>query len=140
MNRFLLDTVTVSASRRPLDNPQVVRWFQAERSSQFFVSALTLGELQQGVELARDSRSRHILQRWLVAVRALYQDRLIPFGPEEAVTWGTLYAPLQIAGNPPAVVDSMIGATAALHGLVVVTRDVSDFTPLGVEVVNPWDT
>lgn len=139
MNRFLLDTVTVSASLRPLRNPEVVRWFQAERSSRFFVSALTLGELQQGVELARDSRTRHALQRWLVGVRALYQDRFIPFGPEEALTWGTLYAPLRIAGNPPSVIDSMIGATAALHGLTVATRNVSDFAPLGVEVVNPWE-
>lgn len=140
MTGFLLDTVTISASRRPDLNPGVVRWLQANRGRQFYVSTLTLGELQQGVELARDLRSRSVLQRWLVGVRALYQGRFISFGPEEAITWGTLYAPLRIAGNPPATVDSMIGATAALHGLTVATRNVSDFAPLGVEVVNPWDS
>lgn len=140
MSRFLLDTVTVSASRRPLQNPEVARWFEANRAGEFFISALTLGELQQGVELARDAVSRNVLQRWLVSVRALYQGRVIPFGPDEALAWGTLYAPLRIAGNPPAVIDSMIGATAALHGLTVVTRNVSDFVPLGVEVASPWES
>ena len=140
MSRFLLDTVTVSASRRPLQNPEVARWFEANRTGEFFMSALTLGELQQGAELARDAVSRNVLQRWLVSVRALYQGRVIPFGPDEALAWGTLYAPLRIAGNPPAVIDSMIGATAALHGLTVVTRNVSDFVPLGVEVASPWES
>jgi len=140
MSRFLLDTVTISASRRPLQNPEVARWFEANRTGEFFMSALTLGELQQGVELARDAVSRNVLQRWLVSVRALYQGRVIPFGPDEALAWGTLYAPLRIAGNPPAVIDSMIGATAALHGLTVVTRNVSDFVPLGVEVASPWES
>lgn len=140
MSRFLLDTVTVSASRRPLQNPEVARWFEANRAGEFFISALTLGELQQGVELARDAVSRNVLQRWLVSVRALYQGRVIPFGSDEALAWGTLYAPLRIAGNPPAVIDSMIGATAALHGLTVVTRNVSDFAPLGVEVASPWES
>jgi len=140
VSRFLLDTVTVSASRRPLQNPEVVRWFEANRTGEFFISALTLGELQQGVEWSRDAASRNVLQRWLVSVRALYQGRVIPFGPDEALTWGTLYAPLRIAGNPPAVIDSMIGATAALHGLIVVTRNVSDFAPLGIEVASPWES
>ena len=140
MSRFLLDTVTISASRRPLQNPEVARWFEANRTGEFFISALTLGELQQGVEWSRDAASRNVLQRWLVSVRALYQGRVIPFGPDEALAWGTLYAPLRIAGNPPAVIDSMIGATAALHGLTVVTRNVSDFAPLGVEVASPWES
>lgn len=139
MNGYLLDTVTVSATRLPNRNPEVTRWLESHKSGPFFLSVLTLGELQQGVELARDDHSRHVLQRWLVDVRALYSNRLIPFSSEEALAWGTLYAPLQISGRPPAVVDSMIAVTALVHGLTVVTRNVSDFQPLGVEVASPWD-
>lgn len=138
MTRFLLDTVTLSATRRPQNNPEVVRWFQTNREGTFLISVLTLGELQQGIELARDSRSRTVLQHWFLAVRALYRDNLLPFGVDEAIAWGSLHVPLRIAGRPPAVVDSMIAATAAVHGLTVVTRNVTDFTGLGVEVTSPW--
>jgi len=138
VSRFLLDTVVLSATRRPDRNPEIERWFELHRHGDFFVSVLTLGELQQGIELAPDARSRAVLQRWFLRLRAFYDDHLIPFGADEALAWGSLYAPLQLAGRPPALVDSMIAATALVHGLPIVTRNGSDFAPLGVEVINPW--
>lgn len=138
MSRFLLDTVVLSATRRPDRNPELQHWFGLNRHGEFFVSVLTLGALQHGIELAHDARSRAVLQRWFLRLRAFYDGHLIPFGAQEALAWGSLYAPLQLAGRPPAVVDSMIAATALVHGLPVVTRNGSDFEPLGVEVINPW--
>jgi predicted nucleic acid-binding protein len=81
-----------------------------------------------------------VLQRWFLRLRAFYDDHLIPFGADEALAWGSLYAPLQLAGRPPALVDSMIAATALVHALPVVTRNGSDFEPLGVEIINPWQS
>jgi predicted nucleic acid-binding protein len=136
---YLLDTVVVSAMRRPRQNPASTAWLSRQDPLDLWISALTIGEIAQVIERAGDPQHRALLSEWLREVRALFEGHVIPFAGDEAEQWGRSYAPMEMAGKPPAVVDSMIAATALLHGFAVVTRNVRHFEPFDVPIINPWD-
>lgn len=136
---YLLDTVVVSATRLPDRNRAVLEWLRTKAPDRLWISVFTIGEIQQGIERAPETPLRSTLQEWLEGLRATFEGRTLPFLSEEAKTWGTLVAPFQLAGRPTTLVDSMIAATARVHGLSVVTRNVKDFESFGVPVINPWD-
>jgi predicted nucleic acid-binding protein len=132
---FLIDTVTLSELRRRRRNPAVVAWFEAQRTSDLFLSVVSIGEIERGVMRQRsaDPVFADALAAWLDRVLALYGEQVLPFDLQAARRCGVLSATL---GNDS--VDLMIAATALEHGLTVVTRNVSDFTPTGVAVFDPF--
>lgn len=136
---YLLDTVVVSALRLPRRNPEVAAWMSARVAEPFFISVLTIGEIQQGIALAPTERLRIELQAWLDALCLAYSELILPFGLHEARVWGPLAAPFGLRGQPAALVDSMIAATALQHDLSVVTRNVKHFERFNVPLINPWD-
>ncbi len=133
---FLIDTVTLSELRRRQRNAAVVAWFEKRRTSELFVSVISIGEIERGITQQRttDATFAGSLSAWLDRMLALYGERVLPFDLQAARRWGALSAAL---GNESA--DLMIAATALEHGLTVVTRNVSDFEPTGVRVLNPFD-
>ncbi|AWL96355.1 MULTISPECIES: type II toxin-antitoxin system VapC family toxin [Bradyrhizobium] len=133
---FLLDTVTLSELRRTRRNPSVVAWMERQRTADLFLSVVSIGEIERGIERQRaaDPSFADALATWLDRVLALYGTQVLPFDLQTARRWGALSAAL---GNDSA--DLMIAATALEHGLTVVTRNVSDFEPTGVRVVNPFE-
>jgi predicted nucleic acid-binding protein len=132
---FLIDTVTLSELRRRQRDPMVVTWFERQRSTELFLSVISIGEIERGVarQRATDPGFADALAVWLDRVLALYADRILPFDLATARRWGGLSAAL---GNDSA--DLMIAATALEHGLTIVTRNTSDFAPTGVAVVDPF--
>jgi predicted nucleic acid-binding protein len=132
---FLIDTVTLSELRRRRRNPEVVAWFEAQRASDLFLSVVSIGEIERGIMRQRgaDPAFADALAAWLDRVLALYGEQVLPFDLQAARRWGVLSATL---GNDS--VDLMIAATALEHGLTVVTRNVSDFTPTKVAVFDPF--
>ncbi|MDN3273487.1 type II toxin-antitoxin system VapC family toxin [Frankia sp. RB7] len=133
---FLLDTVTLSELRRTRRNPSVVAWMERQRTTDLFLSVVSIGEIERGIarQRAADPSFADALAAWLDRVLALYGAQVLPFDLQTARRWGTLSA---AHGNDSA--DLMIAATALEHGLTVVTRNVSDFEPAGVRVVNPFE-
>jgi predicted nucleic acid-binding protein len=133
---FLIDTVTLSELRRRQRDPMVVAWFERQRTTDLFLSVVSVGEIERGIELQRatDPGFSQALAAWLDRVLALYGERVVAFDLRMARRWGILSATL---GNNSA--DLMIAATALEHGFTVVTRNVSDFEPAGVAVLNPFD-
>ncbi|MEH2484994.1 type II toxin-antitoxin system VapC family toxin [Bradyrhizobium sp. AZCC 2230] len=133
---FLLDTVTLSELRRTRRNPSVVAWMERQRTADLFLSVVSIGEIERGIARQRvaDSSFADALTAWLDRVLALYGTQVLPFDLQTARRWGILSAAL---GNDSA--NLMIAATALEHGLTVVTRNVSDFEPAGVRVVNPFE-
>lgn len=113
----------------------VVTWFERQRTTELFLSVISIGEIERGIARQRttDPRFADALAVWLDRVLVLYGERIVPFDLRTARRWGTLSAAL---GNDSA--DLMIAATALEHGLTVVTRNVSDFAPTGVSVVDPF--
>jgi predicted nucleic acid-binding protein len=138
LNGYLLDTVVLWAARLPRRNPEVDRWMGRHQMDPIFIPVFALGEIQQGIESA-PGPLQGILAGWLADVCETYRDWILPFRTPEALVWGGLLAPLELAGRTPAAVDSMIAATALTHDLGVVTRNVKHFQPFGVPVINPWD-
>jgi toxin FitB len=132
---FLIDTVTLSELRRRERDPTVVKWFERQRTTDLFLSVISIGEIERGIarQRAPDPGLASALANWLDRVLTLYGDRVVPFDLRAARRWGTLRVTL---GNDSA--DIMIAATALEHGLTVVTRNVSDFEPCGVAVLDPF--
>jgi toxin FitB len=132
---FLIDTVTISELRRRQRDPVVMAWFGRQRATDLFLSVITMGEIERGIarQRATDPSFARALAAWLDGVLALYGERILPFDLQTARRWGALSAAL---GNRSA--DLMIAATALEHGLTVVTRNVSDFEPTGVPVLDPF--
>lgn len=114
-----------------------MRWLQRHQGDQLWLSVFTLGEIQQGIVRASDAHSKELLAQWLAEIRLIYREWIIPFGEGEATLWGSIVARLEMAGRNTSLVDSMIAATALFHEATVVTRNVRDFAPFDVPVVDP---
>jgi predicted nucleic acid-binding protein len=136
---YLVDTDVISNARKDARaNPGVRRFFRdaATQGIRLFLSAITIGELRQGVEMVRyrgDLAQATRLARWLETVTRNYADAILPFDDEIAQIWGRLRVP-----HPENPLDKQIAATALIYGLTVVTRNVSHYEPTGVTVVNPF--
>jgi predicted nucleic acid-binding protein len=132
---FLIDTVTLSELRKRKRDPMVVKWFERQRTTDLFLSVISIGEIERGITRQRttDPAFAGALAEWLDRVLTLYGERILPFDLRASRRWGALSAAL---GNDSA--DLMIAATALEHGLTVVTRNVSDFEPSGVAVLDPF--
>jgi toxin FitB len=132
---FLIDTVTLSELRKRKRDPMVVKWFERQRTTDLFLSVISVGEIERGIARLRstDPDFAGALAEWLDRVLTLYGERIVPFDLRASRRWGVLSATL---GNDSA--DLMIAATALEHGLTVVTRNVSDFEPSGVPVLDPF--
>jgi toxin FitB len=134
---FLIDTIVVSELRKGDRADRGVRtWFDEVVEDHLFLSVLVVGELTNGVTHVRrrDPAGADALDRWLRRVRLEYADRILPVTADVAETWGGLNVP-----DPLPVVDSLIAATALVHGMAVVTRNIVDMSRTGVPVVNPFE-
>ena len=135
--RFLLDTNIVSEVRKGRrSDPNVSNWYAGVDESKLFISSLTVGEIRRGIELARRRRDvdqAEALETWLQTVIQHFSGRILTVDTEEADTWGQISA---IRTVP--VVDSLLAATAMVHDMTLVTRNVADVAGLGVQVLNPF--
>ncbi len=132
---FLVDTDVLSALRRGERHPGAARWLAAQRTSDLYLSVVTIGEIERGIEQqqGRDLEFARALSVWLDRVLIWYGDRILPVHLPSARRWGRLSAAL---GHESA--DLLIAATALEHGLTVVTRNVRHFEPTGVSLLNPF--
>jgi toxin FitB len=134
---YLLDTNILSETRKRQPASGVTDWIATTPADRLYVSVLTLGEIEQGIAKVRargDRQQASALERWLRDVEAAFEDRVLPVTLPVARAWGRL----QFA-QPLPVIDALIGATAQVNGLTVVTRNVKDFDHAGVQVINPFE-
>ena len=131
---FLLDTDVLSALRRRERNPEVADWVEAQRTTDLYISVVTVGEIERGIrqQERRDPTFARELAAWLDRVLAWYSDRVLPIDTATARRWGRLSGTIGHDGA-----DLLIAATALEHGLTVVTRNVRHFEPAGVATLNP---
>ena len=134
MKRYLLDTNIVSELRKPRPHGAVVAWVNDQQEEQLFLSAVTLGELQAGIERTRrqDPAKASEIELWADQLATSYQ--IIPMDAECFREWGRI-----IDRKPDELLeDAMIAATARVHRLIVATRNESDFKRLDVQIFNPF--
>ena len=136
---LLLDTNVVSELRKVRGgkaDPNVSRWAERVVPSELYLSVITLHELERGVLLAerRDPAQGAVLRSWLEShVHPAFVGRILPVDEAVARQAAHFHVP-----DPRPVRDALIAATAQVHGMTVVTRDIDDFAPMGVSVLNPW--
>jgi predicted nucleic acid-binding protein len=134
---FLLDTNVVSELRKSAPHPRVAEWHTTHSRATVYLSTLVVGEIRRGIDRLRprDPKQADVLERWLAGLTASYHERLLPVTAEIAEEWGRMSATTQ----PPPVIDGLMAATASVHSLTLVTRNVADVARTGVPLVNPFD-
>jgi len=133
---YLLDTNVVSELRKPRPHGAVVVWLQSAADSDLHLSAVTVGEIQAGIELTReqDAAKAADIEAWADLVATAYS--VLPMDCETFRTWARL-----MHRKPGTLIeDAMIASTAIVHKLTVVTRNVTDFRDFGVGILNPFET
>lgn len=137
--RYLLDTNVLSEPAKPRPNPVVVEWAESQPRDALAISTVSLGEVRFGLDLLAPGRRRAALEEWLKRVmREQFHGRVLAVNKDVALTWGRLTAADQKRGRVLPIVDGLLLATAAVHGLTIVTRNERDFVDRGVPVLNPW--
>jgi predicted nucleic acid-binding protein len=133
---YLLDTNIVSEVSKRRPNAGVLRWFDAAEDSELFLSVITLGEIRKGIEQRRrtDANRARRLERTLETIRADYRDRILAVSEDVAEEWGRM---CMVYPNHP--VDNLLSATARVHGLTLVTRNIRDVEIHGISCLNPFD-
>ncbi len=135
---FLLDTNAVSEWVKPRPNPGLIRWMESADEDRIFLSVITLAELRYGVERMPDGARRNRLERWLQHELPLrFERRVLAVDENIADVWGKTVSRSEAAGRPVSAMDAFLAATAEVHRLTLVTRNVGHF-PLLKTVLNPW--
>jgi predicted nucleic acid-binding protein len=137
---YLLDTCAVSEFTKPLPDAGLIEWLRETPEANLYLSALTLGEIQQGISRLPVSARRQRLQGWLDEdLQTRFAGRVLPVDAAVCLLWGDLRSRAAQAGHTLPVMDSLIAASALVHQMQLVTRNESDFAAVpGLQVMNPW--
>jgi predicted nucleic acid-binding protein len=137
--RVLLDTNVLAETKRPVPNPVVLARLASTPAQEKFVSVITIGEIAAGTARLEPGKRRRELEEWLAYAEQHFVDRLLPIDRDIAHLWGDLTARVAKTGRVLHAADGLIAATALHHGLRLMTRNVSDLEPTGVQIINPWE-
>lgn len=135
---FLLDTNAISEPKRPHPNAGVIAWLRDQLPSDLHLSVITVGELRRGIVRLEPGRRRDDLDFWLADMILRYADRILPIDLAVTERWATMAEANRAAGRASDITDELIAATAHVHGLTIVTRNVRHFEHSGCRVLSPW--
>ncbi len=138
MSGYLLDTNIISELRKGAvrAHPNLWKWWLSMKEENLFLSVLTLGEIRKGIDrlASRDPEQALVLDAWFRGLKTDFSDHILAVSPSIAETWGRLQA---IRSLPE--IDALLAATGLDHDLMLVTRNVHDFSGLGVRLLNPFE-
>lgn len=136
---YLLDTHVLSELVKPARDASVVAWTAGQSPLDLLISVLTLGELESGIARMPRGARRLQLTHWASTdVPRQFIGRLLPVDEAVGLAWGRLTAAGGSAGRPLPMIDGLLLATAEVHRLTLVTRNVSDCADRGIGVFDPW--
>ena len=135
---FLLDTDLISDSTKPLPSEKAANWRRRHEDGNFFLSVITLGEIEYGIARKVPSRDKRRLEAFLRELVLAFSGRILPIDQAVTSVWGKLRAEAERHGRPLPMVDGLLAATAKFHGLTIATGNTSDFSATGVPLVNPF--
>ena len=132
---YLVDTNVLSEARR--GSSEARTWFRSVDPTTIYLSVVTLGEIMKGIaiKLRSDARAAAALTAWLEQLRRDHSDKILPITDRIALEWGRL-----AAERSRGMADGLIAATAVVHTKIIVTRNVEDFSDVGIPVINPWSS
>jgi predicted nucleic acid-binding protein len=136
---YLLDTNVISEAAKPAPDAGVMSWLAAIDEDELFLSVVSLAEIRHGIERMQKGRRRDALEDWLTNdLPNRFDGRLIDVDKDVANQWGLIVGRAQATGRPIGAMDAFLAATAVQHGLVLATRNQSDFEASGIQLFNPW--
>ncbi len=136
---FLLDTCVISELVRPVPDVGVVQWIEKHDEFDLYLSVITLGEIQKVISRLSSGKKKSRLTSWLrEELEVRFSERIIPITPEIGIRWGNMLGSAENNGQPLSVVDALIAATASVHGLILVTRNIRDFDGCSIDIQDPW--
>lgn len=137
--RYLFDTCVVSELTKRVPDPAVLRFVESCDESSVYLSVLTVGEIVKGITKLADAQRRTLLEDWLEnRLKPRFHGRVLAITDRVAEVWGEVQGAAERDGCPIPTIDGLLGATAIVHDLVVVTRNESDIGRTGAKVLNPW--
>lgn len=137
--KFLIDTNIVSEFSKDSPDENVVDWFRDADEDCLFVSAMTVAELRRGIAILAEGQRKRLLDRWLTSsMLPRLSDRILVVDAAVADRWGRIVGTMKRQDATRHAMDAFIAATALIHSLAIVTRNVRDFSTYGVEVIDPF--
>jgi predicted nucleic acid-binding protein len=139
--KYLLDTCVLSEYVKKKPNHQVIDWVDNQDELSLFVSILSVAELKKGIIRIKKSQSSRYkkLNNWLQKLEQRFVNRILPLNEDILNTWADICGQSEAKGKKLPIIDSLIAATAYEYDLIIVTRNITDFTFSSVSIFSPWD-
>ena len=139
--KYLLDTCVISELIKIKPNENVVSWLETQDESDLFLSVLTFGEIEKGIEKAPNKIRKKKLRIWVEEdLKQRFEGKIIPIDLEVAAQWGILQGASEKRGEPMPTIDGLIAVSGLVNNCTVVTRNILDMEQSTVELFNPWET
>jgi toxin FitB len=139
--KYLLDTYVISEIIKPQPDDGVMSWLQNQDENNLYLSVLTFGEIQKGIEKARELVRKRKLQLWVEQdLKHRFEGRIITIDLDISVRWGAIQGVAELAGKPMPVIAGLIAVSGLVHNCIVVTRNIADMAQSSVELLSPWST
>lgn len=135
---YLLDTCVISETRAKKPNEAVMKWLSSQDPNTLYLSAISIGEIQNGISLLGDTKKAKALAKWLSELEESFGSRVLSVNATVAECWGKLLANCTRSGNTRPAIDALIAATAKVNNLTLVTRNERDMDGTGVKLLNPF--
>ena len=137
--KYLLDTCVISELIRPRPNENVVSWLQNQDENSLYLSVLTFGEIEKGIEKATNVTRKKRLRLWVEEdLKKRFEGRILSIDLKTSIKWGERQALSEQLGKPMPAIDGLIAVSGAVHNCIVVTRNISDMEQSSAELLNPW--
>ena len=138
--KYLLDTCVISEMIKSKPDKNVISWLQEQNENSLYLSVLTFGEIEKGIEKASDRIRKQKLRLWVEDdLKKRFEGRIIPIDFSIAAEWGKVQGKAELLGKPMPTIDGLIAVSGLVNQCTVVTRNVSDMEQSSAELSNPWE-
>lgn len=138
--KYLLDTCVISEMIKKKPNKQVLSWLQAQDEDNLYLSVLTFGEIEKGIEKAPDQSRKRKLKLWVEEdLKKRFENKIIPIDLNIVTRWGAIQGLAELSGKMMPTMDGLIAVSGLTYNCIVVTRNISDMEQSTAELFNPWE-
>ncbi len=138
--KYILDTCTISETAKRIPSERMLHWIKGVPAEDLYLSSVTVGEIAKGISKLADDDSRRLrLELWFDEIKSRFARRILAFDEMTAIVWGRMVGEGLRRGRTISLADSQIAATARVHGMQLVTRNVDDMAGMGVPILNPFE-
>ena len=137
--KYLLDTCVISEMIKPKPDKNVISWLEEQNENSLYLSVLTFGEIEKGIEKASNQIRKQKLRLWVEDdLKKRFEGRIIPISFSIAAEWGKIQGKAELLGKPMPTMDGLISVSGLVSQCTVVTRNISDMEQSSAELFNPW--